>query len=163
MSFSTGQGCNFTFFVSEELLSRMKCPQSTIDVSLAHHKTNAIEKMNRALRTKLRFFVFTLEQVVSHFRELFSDKVFLNIFFIIFKYPFPGSLCISNGTWSNCECNKLEAGGKCDYRWSQEALRSCCTHWNQTIGSWKYGYVYDYDRWDTVTVSYTIIKCKHLN
>lgn len=59
----------------KELLSRMKCPQSTIDVSLAHHKTNAIEKMNRALRTKLRFFVFTLEQVVSHFRELFSDKV----------------------------------------------------------------------------------------
>ncbi|CAP24015.2 Protein CBG02510 [Caenorhabditis briggsae] len=59
----------------KELMFRMKCPQSTLDISRAHQNINGTDSMNRALRTRLRFFVFTLEQVVSHFRELFSDKV----------------------------------------------------------------------------------------
>ncbi|EGT58216.1 hypothetical protein CAEBREN_05333 [Caenorhabditis brenneri] len=64
----------------KELMCRMKCPQSTLDISKAHHKMNGVDNMNRALRTRLRFFVFTLEQVVSHFRELFSDKVVRYVF-----------------------------------------------------------------------------------
>ncbi|KAF1766173.1 hypothetical protein GCK72_006129 [Caenorhabditis remanei] len=59
----------------KNLMCRMKCPQSTLDISKAHQKINGVDNMNRALRTRLRFFVFTLEQIVSHFRELFSDKV----------------------------------------------------------------------------------------
>lgn len=61
--------------ISEALMARMTCPQSFYDISRTTQKTENAQKMNRALRTRLRFFVFTLEQIVSHFRELFSDKV----------------------------------------------------------------------------------------
>ncbi|CAI2345941.1 unnamed protein product [Caenorhabditis sp. 36 PRJEB53466] len=57
----------------KELMSRMTCPQSSFDVSIVH--SQQAENMNKALRTRLRFFVFTLEQIVSHFRELFAEKV----------------------------------------------------------------------------------------
>ncbi|EFO91547.1 hypothetical protein CRE_11993 [Caenorhabditis remanei] len=69
----------------ENLMCRMKCPQSTLDISKAHQKINGVDNMNRALRTRLRFFVFTLEQIVSHFRELFSDKVGLCLICFIYS------------------------------------------------------------------------------
>ncbi|CAB3411165.1 unnamed protein product [Caenorhabditis bovis] len=56
----------------KELINRLKCPPSSMDLRANTHDSI---RNHRSIRVRLRFFVFTLEQIVSYFNELFASKV----------------------------------------------------------------------------------------